>query len=61
MKKLHIYFDIFQSHMLQHGEKKWKCGQCPAAFYRKQYLDVHMTNHTGEYPYVCELCGMKFK
>ncbi|XP_045210455.2 uncharacterized protein LOC123561859 [Mercenaria mercenaria] len=50
-----------RSHALQHGEKKWKCELCPAAFYRKQYLEVHMTNHTGEYPYVCELCGQKFK
>ncbi|KAL4228848.1 hypothetical protein ACF0H5_011888 [Mactra antiquata] len=50
-----------RSHMKTHGEKEWKCDLCPAAFFRKAYLETHKTNHTGIYPYVCDLCGMKFK
>lgn len=54
---------IFQSHMIRHGEKKWKCEYCPQAYFKKSYLETHMKKHTGENPFVfvCDLCGKGFQ
>jgi uncharacterized C2H2 Zn-finger protein len=46
--------------MKLHGEKKWQCDRCPAAFYRKKYLDSHLNKHDGIMPHMCDLCGAKF-
>lgn len=29
-------------------ERPYRCNQCPAAFSRKPYLDIHIRTHTGE-------------
>ncbi|WAR05554.1 ZFP90-like protein [Mya arenaria] len=51
------------SHMIQHGERKWKCPHCDAAFFKRNYLENHVLKHTGEDPFrhQCDLCGEKFK
>jgi Zinc-finger associated domain (zf-AD)/Zinc finger, C2H2 type len=42
------------------SRKKFKCGDCNAAFIRKPALIKHMKRHRGEYDeFECHLCGKK--
>lgn len=38
-----------------------KCQFCEKAFWTKRELDIHQSTHTGERPYMCEVCGKLFK
>ena len=51
--------------ILHSGEKvvKATCSVCGKTFSRKSKseIDRHMRIHTGERPYICEICGISFK
>lgn len=38
-----------------------KCKICEKAFWTRYELGVHERTHTGECPYMCEVCGNQFK
>lgn len=40
--------------------RRFKCGRCPRAFFRKSDLSRHEHIHTGVKPNACHICGKKF-
>lgn len=38
-------------------EKMYGCKDCDEKFYRKSQLKIHVTKHTGVFPYNCPECG----
>ncbi|GFY43169.1 zinc finger protein 26 [Trichonephila inaurata madagascariensis] len=51
------YLDI-RKHIA--GHSRFKCTYCDSTFSRKETLKTHMNRHTGEKPFVCDLCPQKF-
>lgn len=41
-------------------DRPYQCEQCPAAFSRRPYLEIHMRTHTGERPFTCDICLKRF-
>ena len=42
-------------------ERSFKCSQCSHTATTLPLLRLHMHSHTGERPYVCELCGESYR
>merc|ERR1719234_1398776 len=41
-------------------EKEFKCSYCTKTFDRRDVLNDHVRNHTGEKPFKCRFCGKAF-
>lgn len=54
------------SYLLQHVKtvheqiKSYKCDDCEKMFSYKSNLICHMRTHSGDRPFACDVCGMKF-
>ncbi|KAL1419441.1 hypothetical protein MTO96_025427 [Rhipicephalus appendiculatus] len=40
--------------------RPYKCAYCPKAFFEKNVFAAHVRRHTGDKPYLCQLCCMAF-
>ncbi|XP_073951364.1 uncharacterized protein [Choristoneura fumiferana] len=49
-----------KSHLLVHGEHKFKCDKCDKGYYSKKGLIDHQTMHTGVREFKCDQCVAAF-
>lgn len=40
--------------------RNFVCPQCGKAFYRQYVLNIHLRTHSGDTPYVCDVCQRRF-
>lgn len=48
---------ILKIHMLEHGEKKFQCNNCPQKFCTQSRLQCHQKTHSK--PYKCKMCSFR--
>ncbi|CAG0900116.1 unnamed protein product [Cyprideis torosa] len=46
--------------MKHNNDRRYKCPQCPKAFFTPVNLREHIYSHTGERPFACALCGLTY-
>lgn len=58
--KRHEKMPHAQTDGYQNCKSKWPCPLCPKALSSRINLKVHMRQHTGERPFSCSLCTVKY-
>lgn len=49
---------LFEYHLKQHNpNKKYKCKFCEKSFHQSHHLITHERTHTGQRPFLCDICG----
>ena len=52
--------DNYEKHIRAHRGLKYKCEYCGKDFAARSRLKYHMSEHTGEYKFVCDKCDEGF-
>lgn len=50
----------YTMHQNMHGNPNYECEICGKVYAGRSHLRIHQRIHTGEKPYVCNICNMKF-
>ena len=48
-------------HHIANNLKEFPCPTCGKMFYLESHMRKHVTVHTGERNYMCDLCGKEFR
>lgn len=51
-------YEVIKNHVSTHST--FYCNYCGKHFGRKDSLKTHLNHHTGEKPFKCDICDMKF-
>jgi KRAB domain-containing zinc finger protein len=51
---------LYSRHLRRKHQSTYTCNDCGKTYGYKYTFDMHMRTHSGERPYVCELCGASY-